>query len=541
MKTIMKIIKSLFNIPTTEKNISRRTALSLSLIYIFIPLLILIPIMLYANLDYDRIELDASAYYTYFYDLNGDNKKDIIEIIDEIKIYYHLQDKYSDSPLTIQCPVKNLIFDFANLEKETGSDLIFLKEDGVYRFKKKNNVLTDEIEKLIDSSSFFIERDNTSQQFADISYDLNNDGIDEIFIPRLDSVLLFKKVGNEFKNTTCPPISMSFEQEFNAANMKSMSSDKNKNDYSFSYTSPYTSPSFLLYDFNNDGLKDIGLVYNTKGEGTSSSTKNLSLKDNESDYDKDSSTINIYLQKNDLTFSNNYNYQYHTPIPFYIYKRYYQNNYLNLIDINNDHFPDLILENTYYNIFSPKTSYKIFIGDQKKGFKKDFDQILLTKDLSRQAFFTDINADGLTDITLMYMDINFSSVDDMAKIILGRNIEVVIRIHLGQEKRLFNKEPNFSKKIKISSKCFFWRYIPNFQTSYDFNGDGKLDLAIRRDPDKLYVYNFINEKKGFSKKPITVFNISKKTSIKYDDLNNDKRMDIIESGTGNKLVIHLSK
>ena len=55
--------------------------------YVLFTLLLLISISIFSQPIYDRLELGASPYYTYFYDLNGDNKKDAIEFSDEINIF----------------------------------------------------------------------------------------------------------------------------------------------------------------------------------------------------------------------------------------------------------------------------------------------------------------------------------------------------------------------------------------------------------------------------------------------------------------------
>ena len=515
--------------------------------YALFTLLLLISISIFSQPIYNRLELDASPYYTYFYDLNGDNKKDAIEFSDEINIFYQEENVFPVSPLKIQYPVKNFIFDFVNLEKGSGCDLIFFKEDGIYKFKKVNKVLTNGIEKLIDTASIYIESDNRGKKFADISFDLNNDGIDEIFIPRLDTPLLFKKNGEEFKNVDLPVIPLNFSQNYFGMNFKSLEEVNDPDNLYFSYESIYSSPNFLIQDFNNDGLKDLGeiVAYNSP---QSLSSSDINSEDTQTQlssvnrYYKKGSIINIYLQKENLKFPDNPDYRLNVPTPTPFWGVHFSGfDSQTLVDLNNDNFPDLIVRHTEDNIFNPKTTYKIYLGDKKEGFKKDFSQVLTTKDILGEYFISDINSDGLVDISLLYIDVNFSSTEIMARIILGREVEIEIRTYLGKKGKLFNEKPDIKKRLVISSRCFNWWYLPNFIVNYDFDGDGKLDLLVREAVDKAFVYKFINEEKGFSNTPILVFNLTEDSELDLDYLNNDKKADVIEKVRGKRLRIYLSR
>jgi len=515
--------------------------------YLTIIILSFVPFFSYTQLNYVKSDLETYRYYTYFYDLNGDSKKEAIEFADEINIFYQTENSFSHSPITIPYPVKNFVFNFALLEKGQGYDLIFFREDGIYRFKKIKGLVADDTEKLIDTASIYVESDNRSKRFASISFDLNGDGIDEIFVPRLEGPLLFQEDVKGFRNIDFPAIPLDFSQKYLGMNFKSIEEEGNFDSLSYSYMSEYSLPQLLIRDFNNDGLKDIGIVYTRALDSTENYTPD-DLQTTESELALESkpyarrSAIDIYLQKENLKFSPNADYKFVTPTASYIYGvLFFLSDSQIFWDLNDDNFPDLIVKHTEDNVFNPKTTYKIYIGDKKEGFKKNFDQALVTKDFLGQNFLSDINGDGLVDISMMYVDVNFSSAETMAKIILGREVDIEIRGYLGKKGKLFGEKADITKRLEISSHCFNWYYLPNFQLNYDFDGDGKLDLAIREAVDKVCVYNFISEEKGFSNKPVVTFKVSEDSEIVFDYLNNDKKVDVIKKESGKKLNVYLSK
>ena len=514
-------------------------------LYIFI--LALIPNAF--SLEYIKQEINTYSSNTYFYDMDGDGDKDAVEIFGKIKVYYQENNSFSKTPIILEPPLKNLFFDFCRTEKNSGYDLIYLATEGIYRFKKANSFLTSNPELVVESPSFFIESEDKSIKRGSIAYDFDNDGLDEILLPKMDGVSLFKSNDNSYVEKQFPKISPQYTQSMHGCRYNTLEIHECSAFLTYMYQTGYNLPELLIRDINNDGLNDICYFSqhsadNGHQQNISDSFKMMSTEPGgrESGYYEQKNELHAYFQKPGMQFSDKPDLKLSTPLALKIHQRYmWISDYQRLLDINNDSMPDLMIKHTVDNIMNPKTIYKFFIGNEKEGFGESVDQVFVTKDFSGQAYFDDIDYDGKLDAAILNIDVSFGSTESLARIVLGREVEVQVEVYLGKDKSVFSRTPDYRKKLNMSSKCFYWKRLPNFGVNNDFNGDGKNDLFVRQELDRILVFNYKNRKTLFSKKADHEFEIEEESKVKYDDLNNDQKTDLIEYTPGVGVCVHLSK
>jgi hypothetical protein len=203
----------------------------------------------------------------------------------------------------------------------------------------------------------------------------------------------------------------------------------------------------------------------------------------------------------------------------------------NFLDIDGDGYIDLLFQKRFSDIPETKLRIRIILNDKKNNFSDESSQIIRTKDLVRygKQICVDINNDGALDLYLFYINISPTSTNAMVKAFFEKGVPGKIRFYLFDKKnRRYPKSPNFEQKISIGYNLFDFSYEkPNISPEGDFNGDKKKDLVIQTEKNRLSIYRFIDERKGFETSPFKSITSQPIKRFYIYDLNNDGISDII--------------
>ena len=454
---------------------------------------------------------------------------------------------FSSTPSqVINIPPEAGALDVGDIHPDKGNEIGLIYPDGLYCLLFKDNQYDTTPVKIIDERTIFVthssttslpqklrdkSRTTTSNQPAILSFifDIDNDGLDDIILPQTEGFVIYFQNKSRINATATL-----FAQSTSVVTGREISinfSVPNKiyPQEMFSYSQNQYGKNLNLFDFNKDGKMDIVKFRFTDyssldvGNGLKPFPTNGS-EDEESItkmlfYDE----MDIFLQDNQRQFPDHPSFTIKIP-------RYAMENH-NFLDIDGDGYIDLLFQKRFNDIPETKLRIRIVLNDKKNNFSDEFSQIIRTKDLMRYGtqFCIDINNDGALDLYLFYINISLTSANSMVKAFFEKGVPAKIRFYLFDKKnRRYPKSPNFEQKISIGYNLIDFSYEkPNISPEGDFNGDKKKDLVIQTEKNRLSIYRFINEQKGFETTPFTSITSQPIKRFYICDLNNDGISDII--------------
>ena len=465
---------------------------------------------------------------------------------------------YSSTPSqVINIPSETGALDIGDIHPDKGNEIGLIYPDGLYCLLFKDNQYDTTPVKIIDERTIFTthtvsndsgatfmsqntslsqklrdkSRTTTSNQPAILSFifDIDNDGLDDVILPQTEGFVIY------FQNKSrINPTATLFAQSTSVVTGREISINfpaKNRiySQEIFSYSQNQYGKNLNLFDFNKDGKLDIVKFRFTDYSSLDvwNGLKPFPTNDSE---DEESTTkmlffdeMDIFLQDNQRQFPKDPSFTIKIP-------RYAMENH-NFLDIDGDGYIDLLFQKVFGDVTKAKLRIRIILNDKKNNFLDEFSQIIRTKDLMRygKQFCIDINNDGALDLYLFYINISPTSANSMVKAFFERGIPGKIRFYLfDKSKRGYPKSPNFEQKISIGYNLFDFSYEkPNISPEGDFNGDKKKDLVIQTEKNRLSIYRFIDEKKGFETTPFTSITSQPIKRFYIYDLNNDGISDII--------------
>lgn len=160
----------------------------------------------------------------------------------------------------------------------------------------------------------------------------------------------------------------------------------------------------------------------------------------------------------------------------------------------------------------------------------------------------DLDGDGQKDLVLGFIPID--SREGIRNMMLAREIRLTLKFYFGRHAGNFPKDPDLQRTLPVhldretffdqQQKLYYGRAL-SFQG--DFDGDGKKDLLVRDQKDKISVYRFLSPTAGFSPKPDRQFDCSESILWwKVVDLNHDGVSDLlVKLAEGSQLRIFTSQ
>jgi len=463
---------------------------------------------------------------------------------------------YSSTPSQIiNIPSEAGALDIGDIHPDKGNEIALIYPDGLYCLLFKDNQYDTTPVKIIDERIIFIplpnpppingggkggggdlrdkSRTTTSNQPAILSFifDIDNDELDDVILPKTEGFVIYFQNKRGDGDELSAPL---FTQSTSIVTGREISINfpaKNRiySQEIFSYSQNQYGKNLNLFDFNKDGKLDIVKFRFTDYSSLDMENGSKQVPTNDSE-DKESNTkmlfydeMDIFLQDNQRQFPNDPSFTIKIP-------RYAMENH-NFLDIDGDGYIDLLFQKVFGDVTEAKLRIRIILNDKKNNFSDEFSQIIRTKDLARygKQFCIDINNDGALDLYLFYINISPTSANSMVKAFFERGIPGKIRFYLfDKSKREYPKSPNFEQKISIGYNLFDFSYEkPNISPEGDFNGDKKKDLVIQTEKNRLSIYRFIDERKGFETAPFTSITSQPIKRFYIYDLNNDGISDII--------------
>ena len=208
----------------------------------------------------------------------------------------------------------------------------------------------------------------------------------------------------------------------------------------------------------------------------------------------------------------------------------------NLLDFNGDGVLDTFKVETTAAKFSPRTDVSFFLGRSDRSFPEQPDFVLKTRDFSYSEVIPvgDVNTDGCQDIALLHLDFQPSSASSQLKAYIRNGLDGNLRFYLWDRSR--NRFPgtfDFTHRLQVSYEIYGTRQLFQQQIviDHDMDGDRLPDLVLKTGARQISVHRNLGGNRGFSRKPdATVSTPTRFSSIQVQDLNGDKRGDILING-----------
>ncbi len=482
---------------------------------LFILILFLIGIS-HPNFAFDWVRGEISFYTEIsdgiIADLNKDGLYDILIISGRfIYIFYQTKIGFQEIP-DDRIYIKQLgeFIDVGEINPGyQGLEILGLSEKGVKYFYLEGSNYKESPGYLFPGK---IEKANYSlgPAVSDFAFDINNDGLDEIFLLHNNRFYIYslddsgKFVGTEIKH-------------YGELITSSLESRK------------WPAEVFL----NNDS--DFGYLFRPK-----ISVKNVvSFQDFNADNFLDLISGNIFLQKPNLQFESK-NKAVEDNISFFNKEKPEI-----LLDINGDGILDKILIEIKdvltdnINIFPIA---KIFIFLNKNNvFSSNPDYFLKTVLMNDNPPFADIDRDGDMDFISIWLDLSPGSKEDIIQVLTESTLNFTFRYYLFEKERGFSIDPDIIIKsdIKYSKLSDIGEHI-RFDVTGDFNADGMNDLFIIKEPERMYIYFLDLEQKNNISSVICMRIPKEVEHFKLIDMNGDRKSDILLL-TKDKIILYFSK
>lgn len=374
-----------------------------------------------------------------------------------------------------------------------GKEIIFFWPKGVSYYKLTDTLRYDPNPcLLVQTPTLFQHPLSTSDTIPFSSalggQDINNDGLDDLFVPTADNYALFtgnKRPAFRFCTGT---------QSINTAPLDFV-------------TLSASLPNIILEDLNGDGLKDV-IAYD--GEALSFYIQPFDSKPGRF-------RLKFLAGTGDIDFRSVY-----------------------FADLNRDKISDLVIASTGGNMDADlKTRIFIFTGGLDNsgalGYPETPAQIINIKGIAPSLRLADINGDGCLDLFVTSFKANFGS--NIKKALL-RYAVITYQAYFYMPGKGISVTPSYERTINFPMNALGRGQFSHIYMEYDFNGDGVLDIMTIAGPDRknctLFIYPGIPKDElmkknsvGFRKDEYLLYPLRIPDKVIIEDINNDRKCDII--------------
>ncbi|MBN1779967.1 VCBS repeat-containing protein [bacterium] len=197
-------------------------------------------------------------------------------------------------------------------------------------------------------------------------------------------------------------------------------------------------------------------------------------------------------------------------------------NHLEIEDLNNDGFKDIILSRASMAGFTKTLSQLQLYYSRNGTFDILPDQVLAADNFYGDHFITDLNMDGRPDLALLQFPIGLVGA---ARFLITQKMKVGFDIYLmktdGRYPDIPDQQLRFTRRSKIRNVL-----RPEVAAFSDWNGDGRPDLLVNVNHQQIIV--FLQTSAGlFDKKPAFKIRMPVSPENRIGDLNHDGRADLI--------------
>ncbi|MCR4318652.1 MAG: VCBS repeat-containing protein [Planctomycetes bacterium] len=410
-----------------------------------------------------------------------------------------------------------LFFDIANIDDDPQLELVYAKPSGVFYYDvilpgtgagPKVPWFSFIQDPLIASSCVFQEADPGNLMQIDFAIDLNDDGRDDILFPKRGRFEAY--MYREAKSFALREPALRFQVESRIST--------GIDGFTGKFSLSYWFPRVLTADFNGDGRVDLALTT--------------------------SDILSIFIQSADGAYSETPNYQ--IPLdraeddpPFGPRSQQsggqgpqrFLNVPLMLEDLDGDKLTDIVLTNPFGG------RIEVFRGEERRRSIETPDTVIQIDGWVMVARLKDLETGKLKDLVLGVTD--EIGIWDVFMIWLSKEASARIEIYRGRESAGFSSRADFIQDMTIplnfssgggSVKIGIAVFV---EIDGDLNGDGRLDLVLLDEADKLSVRSGLREG-VFSQEPTFMLDIP--STADYRNLKGDA-VDMNEDGISD-VIIH---
>jgi hypothetical protein len=203
----------------------------------------------------------------------------------------------------------------------------------------------------------------------------------------------------------------------------------------------------------------------------------------------------------------------------------------NRVDLNGDGRTDLVLWQKFGQM-EPRTDVYVLLRDGDGRLPARPTQVLHCSGLpipvgstESHSLLGDLQGDGTYQLVLLELKSTFTSVSGALEMALSRGVEwalTIRRFSHGAFAR--NAETALTTTLVMSAEMD--ERWPLFVCG-DYNGDGRLDFAVRRATHQWNIYFSANDGRWFAPQPAMTFETPLQGNFEIDDLNGDGRSDLV--------------
>jgi hypothetical protein len=484
--------------------------------------LLLLPGLVWASKNQDffsvyDLEIDGKFNYHLVEDLNDDQKSDVILIHEGeekrrmVSIFFQHDDGFhKKADQTWEIDNRVILFDTGNIDENPEKEIVCILKDGIYYYQFDNGQYNLSLHKLLDVNSLFVVPNKYRTYAWDFVRDLNDDNVDDLFIPFFDGYKIFYRIESgsyEFISNISTPVT------------GVITAVRQGTDNTGDYTAArYVTSTFLFKDYNQDGRSDI-IAFDEKylyiffqdEAGRFSNEQDQHIK------------VSIIENKRGLTLSiGGKNEKEQVDIS-------------KISDINNDGLLDIIAikMDTKASMLNPTSQLQIFLGkksDTNSGasFNKTPDQIIVCEGLQIGSNIKDLNSDNNMDLIVPSIKLGVLKI---IKMLLMRRATFEVLVYNADSQGMYSNKPDFETDLSIEFSYSGGSTIP-VNDFNDYNGDGQTDILTSKSNEELNIYFGTGEDNFVNKKPDVKFKIELPkdgSNVKAKSLNSDNKMDLIIS------------
>ena len=204
---------------------------------------------------------------------------------------------------------------------------------------------------------------------------------------------------------------------------------------------------------------------------------------------------------------------------------------LDRVDVDGDGREDLVLWQAG-GMLDFKTDVYIFLRDADQQLPEQPTQVLHCQGFPipigstyKRSLVHDLNGDGVCELVLLEIKTRIISESGLVEMVVSHGLDWALRIrsfHHGA----FSRSPDASELVKgilPSEVLAGWPFL----VQGDFNGDGRLDLLVRRSDTQWNIFCSTTDGHWFATQPAMTFDVPARGVIEIQDLNGDGLSDII--------------
>ena len=183
---------------------------------------------------------------------------------------------------------------------------------------------------------------------------------------------------------------------------------------------------------------------------------------------------------------------------------------------------------------SGKVVVQIYLADAQGQIPSKPQQVFRKNDWIDSIPIVDVDGDGHVDLILGYN--RFDSREGFRKAFMAKQLDFILRFHFYRSGTGYPEEPDFQRDLVMHLDQFStdlnWgrrKYFEEFVSlKGDFDGDGRKDLLVRDQSDRISVYPFVSRQAGFEQDASLCFDYTEPMEwFKIVDLNGDGISDLV--------------